>query len=173
VEELKAKAPASLSVREKANWASEQRAKQITFAVDALQDRLRVGAMLEPQLINGELRLLDEGTAVLEGVFVDPDEAQHVLVHWRDVLRTSTPIRPNAKAADLARELRQPPIPPTPTIATQIAQLDSRLSDLDKEIAATEMELDALACRLYELSVPEIQLIEADSVRVNGTAQPH
>ena len=97
IDAWKAKAPGDLSTRQKANWAKEQQAKQIEFATDALKDRLRPGAHLEVELVKGELRVHDDGTTVLDGVFVNAKEAKQVLIDWRNYLRvnpiTETPER--------------------------------------------------------------------------------
>jgi hypothetical protein len=53
VKTLQAKAPKELTPREKAIWATEQRAKQINAATESLQDRLRTGAVLEVELDKG------------------------------------------------------------------------------------------------------------------------
>jgi TaqI-like C-terminal specificity domain/Eco57I restriction-modification methylase len=106
VEALLAKAPKGGNSHAKVAWSREQRAKQIELAAEDLQGRLRVGASLEVELlIKGELRLKDEGTTVLEGVFVDAGEAKQIAIDWRSLLRGNR-IRAGVKAADFARQLR-------------------------------------------------------------------
>ena len=80
--------PAERNSRQRTAWAKEQQAKEVEIALDILNDALRPGARLEAQLVKKrELRIVDEETTVLEGVFVDAGEAAQVLVDWRSFLR--------------------------------------------------------------------------------------
>jgi hypothetical protein len=160
VEALVAKAPKGSTSRAKAAWAKEQRAKQIELATEDLQGRLRVGAFLEVELRKGELRLKDEGTTVLEGVFVDA-EAEQIAIYWRSFLRR-TRITATVTAADFARQLRCIHTTDRVAIAKQISELDAQLSLLDKEIAANETAINSMAYTLYGLSPGEIRMIESD-----------
>jgi len=161
VETLRAKAPKELSTREKAIWATQERAKQINAATERLQDRLRIGAVLEVELDEGELRLKDEGTTVLDGVFVDPNEAELILIDWRNFLRGNR-ITEAISAASLSRQLRCIRKTDNTAIAKQIAELHAQLSRLDNEIMASETALNNAVYVLFGLSSSEILMVQSD-----------
>jgi hypothetical protein len=161
VETLRAKAPKELSTREKAIWATQERAKQINAATERLQDRLRIGAVLEVELDEGELRLKDEGTTVLDGVFVDPNEAELILIDWRNFLGGNR-ITEAISAASLSRQLRCIRKTDNTAIAKQIAELHAQLSRLDNEIMASETALNNAVYVLFGLSSSEILMVQGD-----------
>ena len=154
----KAKAPADLSSREKTKWARERQDEQIASATDDLKDRLRPGARLEVELLKGELRIVDDGTTVLDGVFVDKDEAHQTLIDWRNYLRLN-PVPSVPDAAQLASNLRCVRITSNPAIAKQIADLDAELAQIEKDIHDAESALNDLANRAYSLSDAELKIV--------------
>ncbi len=160
IDAWKAKAPADLSTRQKANWAKEQQAKQIEFATDALKDRLRPGAHLEVELVKGELRVHDDGTTVLDGVFVNAKEAKQVLIDWRNYLRVN-PITETPDAVNLASNLQCVRTTDNTAVAKQIADLDADLARVGREIAKAEDSLNKMADSLYGLSAAEISIVYA------------
>lgn len=155
----KAKAPAEQSSRQKTAWAKEQQAKEIEIALDILKDALRPGARLEVELVKKrELRIVDDGATVLEGVFVDEDEAAQVLVDWRNYLRLN-PVSENPDAATLASALRCVRKTDNPAIAKQITELDEELSQIEKSISTAEAALNKLAHQFYGLSSEEQKIM--------------
>ena len=160
IDAWKAKAPGDLSTRQKANWAKEQQAKQIEFATDALKDRLRPGAHLEVELVKGELRVHDDGTTVLDGVFVNAKEAKQVLIDWRNYLRVN-PITETPDAVNLASNLQCVRTTDNTAVAKQIADLDADLARVGREIAKAEDSLNKMADSLYGLSAAEISIVYA------------
>ncbi|WP_026608062.1 Eco57I restriction-modification methylase domain-containing protein [Methylocapsa acidiphila] len=154
----RAKAPSGLSTRQTTSWAKEQQVKQVETKIDELQDRLRPGARLEVKLVKGELRVQDDETIVLDGVFVDADEASQILIAWRNYLNLN-PLPDNPSAAALATNLRCIRITDNAALARQIADLDCELTNIEKEIVSSEASLNKLANRLYGLSVSEVSLV--------------
>jgi methylase of polypeptide subunit release factors len=158
LDSLKAEAPKGLTAPQKNRWAKDERARRIAIATQALQDGLRIGACLTVEFAKGELRLKDDETTVLEGIFVDKSEATQIVIDWRNYLRIN-PITETTMASDLAQQLRCVRKTENKTIANQIAELDGDLTRIDKEIATKENELDSLAYKLYGLIPDEIAII--------------
>lgn len=159
LDKWKAKAPAEHRSRQRTAWAKEQQAKEVEIALDILKDALRPGARLEVELVKKrELRVVDEGATVLEGVFVDSDEAAQVLVDWRNYLRLNTvPETPDAAA--LASALRRVRKTDNPAIAKQITELDEELCQIEKDISTAEAALDKLANQYYGLTDEEQRIM--------------
>ncbi|MBM3553479.1 MAG: restriction endonuclease subunit M [Alphaproteobacteria bacterium] len=152
------KAPAEFSNRDKTKWAKEQQAKQVGAMIDILHDRLRPGARLEVVLSKGELRIHDDGTTVLEGVYVDDAEAKQALIDWRNYLRPN-PLPDSPNAAALASALRNVRKTDKAAVAKQIENLDAELTRIEKDIATAEASINNLANSLYGLSPNEISII--------------
>ena len=159
IKTLQTKAPKDLSPREKVLWAKEERSKQVNTAIERLQDRLRIGAVLDIGLDKGELSLKDEGTTVLDKVFVDSDEAEQILIDWRNFFRGNR-ITEAVSAASLSDRLRRIRRTDNAAIAEQIAELDAQLSQLDREILASETALNDAVYVLFGLSSSEIRMVE-------------
>jgi hypothetical protein len=160
VEILLAKAPKSFGTSQKKAWAKAERAKQIEMAVEGFQERLRVGAQLEVTLVDGELRLQDEDVTVLDGIFLDLEEARQVFIDWRNFLR-SNPISEETDARTIACRLRCVRKTHKPALVKQITQLDEKLSKLDDEIRASEEKINAIAFGLYNLTASDVKLVTA------------
>lgn len=158
IEKWKAKAPAEFSTRQKAAWAKEQQAKEVERAIDALNDRLRPHAFLQVELVKGELRVHDEGTVVLDGVFVDDSQAKQTLLDWRNYLRLN-PMPENPDASSLASALRCVRLTDNAAVAKQIADLDADLARVEKEIADNEAALNKLANAAYALTAAELKIV--------------
>lgn len=155
----KSKAPSSLARRDQTAWAKEKRLVQINEAVSALKDKLRPGAVLEVELKGGELRLHDDGTIVLDGVFVSKAEAQAVLLDWRQYLRGIT-IAEGIDVARFADALRCIRKPKTAAVAEQIAEFDQECRTILNKITKVEQQANNLAYAIYGLSAGEIAMIE-------------
>ena len=154
----KAKAPTDHPARQKTSWAKQQQAKQIAFETDTLRDRLRPGAQLEVELVKGELRVHDDGTIVLDGVFVDASEARQILIGWRNYLRLN-PVSDSPDAAALASNLRCVRKTDNAALAKQIADLDVELAQIEKDVAGAELSLNSLVNGLYGLNKSDISII--------------
>ena len=155
----KSKAPSALTGRQKTVWAKEKRLVQIGGAASALKDKLRPGAVLEVKLEGGELSLHDDGILVLDGVFVSKAEAQTVLLHWRQYLRSIT-VAEGLDVAKFAEALRCIRKPTTAAVAEQIAEIDLECRTVLGEIEKVEQRLNSLAYAIYSLSAKEIAMVE-------------
>ena len=158
VDYLKTIAPQELKPASKTRWAKEERARQIELSVQSMQDRLRIGACLTADYAKGELRVMDDETTVIDGIFANAEEASQIVVHWRDCLREK-PVSENTSASDLSAALRNVRRTDNKALAAQIFDLDKKLTDLDRDIAKTEAKLNALAFTLYDLQPSEIAIV--------------
>ncbi len=159
IEANSAKSPKGLSGRALSAWAKEQKAKQTELAIEDFQSRLRAGVPLSAEFVEGELRIIDGDMAILNGVFVDPNEGQQIARDWRGVLR-GVENSEAITASTLSRRLRQVRITSKATLATQIADLDSRVQTLDNDIRSAEAALNQRVYKLFRFKTDEIQMIE-------------
>jgi len=143
----------------KARWAKEERSRQIELATLSLQDRLRIGSSLVVEYFKGELRILDEGIALLDAIFVAPEEAAQIAIHWRQVLRDN-PVTESTLAARLASALRRVRHTPNKALASQIAELDRELRDLEHDISKAEKDLNTVVRALYALTTEEAAILQ-------------
>src|SRR5208337_1746636 len=119
--------------------------------IETLQEHLCPGARLDVRLTAGEICVVDGEDIVLDGVFVSPEEEQRVLLWWSCFLRTNTiPDEPDAKG--LAAALRRIRTTNNATLTKQILDLDVELAAIEKDISATESNLNALVNSLYSLN---------------------
>jgi hypothetical protein len=102
---------------------------------------------------------------------VDPDEAEQILIDWRNFLRENR-ITETVSAAGLARRLRCIRKADNSAVAKQIAELDAQLSRLDNEIIACETALNNAAYELFRLSASEIRMVQDDQSQAAGVLAP-
>lgn len=158
VEDWKKKADPGLSARARSEWANAQHQKQVEEEVAALRDRLRPGAKLEVGRIKGELRLLDQGTVVVDNVFISKEEAALVEISWKNLLRSNlVPEIPDARG--LASKLLRLRTTQNKVILDQLTELDAELDDLSTKITKAELKLNNLIDALYKLTDADKALI--------------
>jgi hypothetical protein len=153
---LQRQAPSQLDRRAKTAWARKERLRQIATQMEFLTDRLRPNVNLIVSFHKGELRLTVGQTAVLEGIFLAPDEGQQVVLSWNHFLRT----HPSPDAPTLARGLRAIRVTDNKALITQIEELDHALTASESEIHNAQRELDQLAFTLYKLSSDHRRIVE-------------
>lgn len=158
----KTKAPSELTTRQKNAWAKDQQSKEIKLAIEALGERLRPLARLEVELVKGELRVLDEGAVILDGVFVDKGYGEQTLIDWRNYFR-SNPLPETPDAKGLASDLRNIRVTDNAAAAKQIADLDSELSILEQRIETSESELNKVIAAAYALTAPDLNVINSQN----------
>jgi hypothetical protein len=147
-----------LPPRQKTAWAKSRQAEQVALVIDELKDRLRPGARLEAELSKGELRIHDEGITVLDGVFVDNDEAEQTLLDWRHYLRLNAiPDVPDIEG--IAKRLRYVRLTKNAAVAKQIAKLYGEVCAVETELEAAEAALNKKVGTLYGLTPAENAVI--------------
>ena len=158
LDRLKGNAPGTLTTRQKAAWAKEKQAAEVTVALSSLKDRLRLSGRVEITLDSGELRICADGTVILDGVFVGDDEAGQVLLHWRNYLRLH-PISASTDVNELASGLRQINMTDNTAIFAQLSDLDRKLSEIEANIETAEARMNKTIAGLYGLTAKELELI--------------
>lgn len=116
------------------------------------------GGAAQAVLVEGEVRFLVNGRAVIERVFVAEEEAGLVLAQWRLVARELT-ITGSTRPGRPTRDLRTLVVDPASVAARQILELDAEIRSLEEEIARTEAEMEALLAVLYGLTREEQALL--------------
>ncbi|MCX4242868.1 Eco57I restriction-modification methylase domain-containing protein [Paraliomyxa miuraensis] len=156
--QLMKEAPSSLTGRERTRWAKLERAQRLATHLDGLDVMLQPGATLAVEHGDGELRVLVNGVAAIEGVFLADDEAGFVGAQWRHAMR-SIHVTEKFDGKKLLRTLLLLRSTSNPAIATKVVGLDREIQALDVEIEAAEQDMNALVYSLYGLSTEEIRLV--------------
>jgi hypothetical protein len=120
----------------------------------------RASVDLCPDLRDGELVLLADGTPVLDEVFVDSAESEWLLAQWRQKARSATKkVRSSPKK--LLDEFRTLARTDNQALKAQIVDADRRLRTLETEIEEKETEIDETVMDLYGLDEDQKRLVRS------------
>lgn len=156
---FKKDAPPELKGRELTAWAKLQRKLKLTSHLEQMNPMLRPGVKLTVANDYGELKLMADGTALIEGIFLDEEEATFIAAQWRQkIRRTNVTQKFDAnRLISLLLKLRKTS---NPAIMKQVVEIDADTKALDSEIARAEDDMNQLTYRLYKLTEEEIRLVE-------------
>lgn len=155
----KAEAPDGLSERDKTKWAKEQRNHKIEERLEVIDARLNPAAQLSADFNDGELSFSIDGVPVIDEVFVNDDDGQHILTYWQHLGRTIS-VTEKFKAKTLISKLMATPMTDNTDLSAQIMNLTSEIDALDGDIAAQEKELNEVIYGLYALTPDELKMVE-------------
>lgn len=158
IDHWKEKAPADMAARDKTKWAKEQRALKIEERIESIDTRLNPSAIFDARFIEGEMVFMADGVAVIDKVFLNEKDGQHILTYWQHVART-TSITEKFKAQTLINKLCATPMTDNPDLAAQISTLTDEIDALDADIAARETALNEIIYDLYSLTEEERRVI--------------
>jgi SAM-dependent methyltransferase len=159
VDALLVRAPSELTGRAKARWARAEQIDQVKEQVDRLSEMLPPGSVLKYSLRKGELSLSANGQVVLDGIFIDDNEAKFSAISWAHFLRYHR--EPDAES--LVEGLRRIYKTENDALRDQMAALESEISALDQNIAKAEDLLNEMVFDLYELDESERKLVISES----------
>lgn len=161
VSEFKKDAPEELKGKEKTKWAKTERQSKLDHHLEAIDAMLTPGVQLSVENEYGELKILANGVSLIDGIFVDQEEASFIAAQWRHkARRTNVTEKFDAKRlVNLFLKLRKTS---NKAIKDQVVKLDQDVRDLDKEIEKAEKEMNELTYELYGLTEEEIKLVEED-----------
>ncbi len=156
---IKKTAPPELKGKALAEWAKLQRELKLTAYMDRINAMLQPGVRLTVENDMGELRVLANGAALIEGIFVDDDEAAFIAAQWRHKARqTNVTEKFDAKRLlGLLLKLRKTD---NDAICKQVVKIDADIQALDEQIARAETDMNALTYKLYGLTDDEVRLVE-------------
>ncbi len=155
----KAKARDDLSARDKTKWAKDERTLKIEERLDAIDAGLNSAAQLAAGFKKGELSFSIDGVAVIDNVFVNDGEGQHILTYWEHLAR-SISVTDKFKAKTLIGKLMATPMTDNAELSAQITKLTAEIDALDNFIATQEQELNEMIFGLYALTPDERMIVE-------------
>lgn len=155
----KEKAPADMTARDKTKWAKEQRTLLIEERLESIDARLNPSAVLDARFVDGEMLFSVDGVPVIDKVFLNEKDGQHILTYWQHIART-TSITEKYKAKTLINKLCNTPMTENADLAAQISTLTDEIDALDADITARESELNEIIYSLYGLTDEERRIIE-------------
>ena len=158
--EFKKKAPPELQGRERTAWAQAERERKLAARLEPIDARLRPGATLDAREEDGELRFLADGVPLIDGVFLDEEEAPFIAAQWRQKARRIN-VTEKFTARKLANALLKLRKTENPAIRDQVVKIDAEIRELDRKIDEAETDMNRLTYRLYDLAEEEIRLVEA------------
>jgi len=156
---FKKDAPPELKGRELTAWAKLQRKLKLATHLEQINPMLRPGVKLTVTNDYGELKLMADGAALIEGIFLDEEEVAFIAAQWRQkARRTNVTQKFDAnRLISLLLKLRKTS---NPAIINQVVEIDADIAALDSEIAQAENDMNQLTYRLYKLTEEEIRLVE-------------
>ncbi len=159
---LKKEGPAELSGRALGAWAKEQREDRLRARLDAIDAMLQPGLELTVSEEYGEIRLLGDGVPLIEGLFLDEQEAPFVAAQWRHKARR-TNVTEKFDGKRLLGLLLKQRTTENAALRQQVIRLDAEIQALDQEIDQAETAMNRLTYRLYDLTEGQIRLVEGDA----------
>jgi len=163
LKDFKKDAPPELKGRELTTWAKLQRKLKLAAHLEQINPMLRPGVKLTVTNDYGELKLMADGTALIEGIFLDEEEAAFITAQWRQKARR-TNVTQKFDATRLTSLLLKLRKTSNPAIIKQVVGIDADIETLDSEIAQAENDMNQLTYRLYKLTEEEIRLVEGDEI---------
>lgn len=156
---FKREAPKGLAGPAVTAWAKERREAVLRARLEAIDAVLRAGVRLVVENVAGELKVTAEGAVLIDGVFLDADEAAFTAAQWRQkARRTNVTEKFDAKRlVALLLKLRKTN---NAALRRQVVELDEEIMTLDETIEDAEREMNRLTYRLYGLTEEEIRLVE-------------
>ena len=157
--DLKNEAPAELKGAELSAWAKLQRNLKLAAHLEQINPLLRPGAKLTVKIDYGELALMADGITLIDGIFLEEEEAAFIAAQWRQkARRTNVTQKFDAnRLISLLLKLRKTS---NPAIMKQVVGIDADIEALDSEITHAEDDMNQLTYRLYKLTGEEIQMVE-------------
>jgi hypothetical protein len=143
---------------DRAGWARDEGHTENVRRHAEIKERCAPGATAEADLIEGELRFLIDGRAVIDKVFVSTDEADLVLAQWRSVARGLT-VTDRTRADRLTHDLRRLVTDRRSAAAEQIIALNEEIEAAGRETTALERRQEDLLAHLYGLTPDERRLV--------------
>ncbi len=140
-------------------WAKLQRNLKLAAHLEQINPLLRPGAKLTVKIDYGELALMADGITLIDGIFLEDEEATFIAAQWRQkARRTNVTQKFDAnRLISLLLKLRKTS---NPAIMKQVVGIDADIEALDSEIAHAEHDMNQLTYRLYKLTEEEIQMVE-------------
>ena len=120
--------------------------------------KLRPGASLDADLVDGELRLLADGVPLLDRIFLTGAEGAFVLAQWM-VLASGSAVGEQADGGKLLKAFRTLAVPENPAVEEQVVAMAGELMACDTSIAELEGSMNQLTFDLYRLTQAEISLV--------------
>ncbi len=154
----KTKAPADMAARDKTKWAKNQRALKIEERIEGIDNRRNPSAVFYSHFVEGEMVFTVDGVPVIDKVFVNDKDGQHILTYWQHIART-TSVTEKFKAQTLINKLCATPMTENTDLAAQISTLTDEIDALDVNIAARETVLNEIIYDLYALTEEERRVI--------------
>ncbi|MDZ7698132.1 MAG: TaqI-like C-terminal specificity domain-containing protein [Deltaproteobacteria bacterium] len=159
LQEIKKSGPSELRGKALNAWAKAERELRLAGHLEAITLMLQPGAKLTVEKNDGELRLLVNGTPVIEGVFLGDEEAGFIAAQWWQKARQThvTAKFDGKRLINLLLKLRKTG---NPAIIDQVVRLDADVEAIGNEIEEAEARMNQLTYRLYGLTDEEIRLVE-------------
>lgn len=157
--ELELEAPARLEPEDKIRWADDRHTQNLEARYAAITALLKPDAVLDAELVDGELRFLIDGRALIQRVFVAADEGAFILAQWK-LLASTFSITEKTDGKKLATALRKIGATDNTALTQQVIASQQSLSNTEAEIQQAERALNQLIYKLYQLTDDEVRLVE-------------
>ncbi len=158
-EAREADAPASLDATARRVWAREIYEADLAARQNALGALLRPGAVLDAELVDGELRLLVGGVPVLDRIFVTATEGLFVLAQWK-ALASRFVVSERTDGKKLSKAFRTLALPDNTAVVEQVVVAVGELGACEAAIRSTESRMNEMIFDLYQLTNADRALIE-------------
>lgn len=154
----KADAPAELTAKEKTSWAKKRHAMELSARTESIDGRLRPGMSLLVTFVDGELSLSGNGSAIIDGIYLDDEEGEFIAAQWRQVARTFNTTESTGGKKLLTRLLALRHTD-NGALRRQVIEIDRRIMELERTTATREREVNTIVFGLYRLSEEERRVV--------------
>jgi hypothetical protein len=130
------------------------------LAYATIDECLHPDVILDAQFIDGELRLLADGAAIIRGVFLSPEEGPFIAAQWNGKI-DSFKVGGRNPAKSLVTDLRRLIVTDNAVLIGQVVALQDEIRGIATTIAALETETNELLYDHYQLTPQERAMVEA------------
>ena len=139
---------------------AENRQEEEVLAYATIDECLHPDVILDAQFIDGELRLLADGAAIIRGVFLSPEEGPFIAAQWNGKI-DSFKVGGRNSAKSLVTDLRRLIVTDNAVLISQVVALQDEIRGIATTIAALETETNELLYDHYQLTPQERAMVEA------------
>lgn len=158
VEHWKKQNPKGLRGKELNAWAKDHAEKLLTAKCDELESQIKFGDPMYALEDGGELRFFVGRTCIIQGVFVNSDEAHIILSQWQQKAR-NTFASDSFRLKNILKKLLDLRTTSNSALISQINDHTIALKSIEEEIFHAEISLDNYIFDLFNMDDTEKRLV--------------
>jgi len=151
---------ADLKGRELTSWAKQQYEQRLNDHIAAIDERISFGQTMLATVEKGELKFYVGNRCIIDGVYVNDDEAGIILPQWQEKARDKF-VSESVNGTRIVKMLLDLRTTENQSLIQQLAALTMKLHEVEEQILTNEREMENLVFSLYALTTDERTIVEA------------